>query len=223
MHSNTQLLSLSLARLLLLPLLLLQSGNLALAKQHFRRALQKCPQHFTTRTYLQLGECFMASGDAGAAADMYAACVAACPTAAGPDPRAAAAAGLLGGGGSTGDAPGCSSTCRGWVGAALAGSSAGGVVRGRCASTWLALALAYVRMGDARPAELALSEANICDPQHPAVWGHLALLALQQVGEAVVQPALLGPAQATLLAAPRGGLTVAVCWAVKLWWCCAHT
>lgn len=215
MHSDTQLL-----------LLLLQAGNFALAKQHFRRALQKCPQHFTTRTYLRLGECFMASGDAGAAADMYAACIAAGPAAAGPDPRAAAAGGLGGGGGcSTEDASaGCSSACGGWVGAALAGSAAGGVVAGRCASTWLALALAYVCMGEVRPAELALSEANICDPQHPAVWGHLALLALQQVGETVhIQPALLGPAQATLLAAPRGGLTVAVCWAVKLWWCCAHT
>jgi hypothetical protein len=46
---------------------------------------------------------------------------------------------------------------------------------------WLALALAYVRLGDSRAAELALSEANLCDPEHPGVWGHLALLALQQV------------------------------------------
>jgi tetratricopeptide (TPR) repeat protein len=191
-----------LLRLALL-LLLLQAGNLALAKQHYRRALQKCPQHFTTRTYLQLGECFMASGDASAAADMYAACLAAsCPT-----PPAADLQRLGGGGGSVeGAAPGCSSsrsTCGGWVGAALqlAGGSAvgGGVVPGRCASTWLALALAYVRLGEVRPAELALSEANICDPQHPAVWGHLALLALQQVGELVResgsrQAPLLGPA-----------------------------
>lgn len=54
-------------------------------------------------------------------------------------------------------------------------------VPGRCASIWLRLALAYVRLGDARSAELALSEANLCDPEHPGTWGQLALLALQQV------------------------------------------
>jgi hypothetical protein len=53
---------------------------------------------------------------------------------------------------------------------------------------WLKLALAYVRAGDTQSAELALSEANLCDPENAAVWGHLALLALQQVSVRVVLP-----------------------------------
>lgn len=58
------------------------------------------------------------------------------------------------------------------------------LVPGRCASTWLALGLAYVRLGEVRSGELALSEATLCDPEHPGVWGRLALLALQQVRRA---------------------------------------
>lgn len=153
---------------MLMLLLVLQAGNLALAKQHYRRALQKCPRHFTTRTYLQLGECFMRSGDAVVAADMYTACIAAPPT----PGTSASMAGLA--------TPPLTVSCGDWVGLAV-GSVVDRLVPGRCASMWLKLALAYVRLGDIRSAELALSEANLCDPEHPAVWGHLALLALQQV------------------------------------------
>lgn len=69
--------------------------------------------------------------------------------------------------------------------AALAWSdpSAGARVGGRCASTWLALARAHRRLGDAESAELALSEASLCDPEHPGVWGQLASLALERQAE----------------------------------------
>jgi tetratricopeptide (TPR) repeat protein len=170
----------------LLLLLLLQSGNLALAKQHYRRALQKASQHFTTATYLQLGDCFMASGDARVAADMYAACITAAPGPAdqhsgstmgsyttSPQPPAAAAAAS------------CASDVAsgGWISLAVGGDGVAQLVPGRCASVWLKLALAYVHGGDTQSAELALSEANLCDPENAGVWGHLALLALQQVSQ----------------------------------------
>lgn len=41
-----------------------------------------------------------------------------------------------------------------------------------------------------RESELALSEANACDPEHPSVWGYLALLYLQQGRDADAQAAL---------------------------------
>jgi tetratricopeptide (TPR) repeat protein len=37
---------------------------------------------------------------------------------------------------------------------------------------------------------LALSEANLCDPEHPGVWGYLALLSLLQGREADAEQAL---------------------------------
>lgn len=147
----------------------LQAGNLALAKQHYRRALQKCPQHFSTRIYLQLGDCFMSSGDAVVAADMLTACIAAAPAS------------------SVSSQPAGPATQLNSSGAHCLLSAVGTVVDwlvpGRCASVWLKLALVHARLGDVRYAELALSEANLCDPEHPEVWGHLALLALQQVGK----------------------------------------
>jgi tetratricopeptide (TPR) repeat protein len=153
------------------PLGFLQAGNLALAKQHYRRALQKCPQYFSPRIYLQLGDCFMSSGDAVVTADMLAACIAATPTSSVSSPAAGPAQQLT-----------SSATSRAHCLLSAVGTAVDWLVPGRCASVWLKLALAYARLGDVRSAELALSEANLCDPEHPAVWGHLALLALQQVG-----------------------------------------
>jgi tetratricopeptide (TPR) repeat protein len=49
-----------------------------------------------------------------------------------------------------------------------------------------------------RSAELALSEANLLDPEHPGVWGYLALLLLLQGREA--------DASQTLTQAQRHGL-----------------
>jgi Tfp pilus assembly protein PilF len=169
-----------------------QGGNLALAKQHYRRALQKVPQGFTTRTYLQLGHCFMASGDARAAADTYTTCISVATSAAAAAAHTTPATATAPTATAPGDAAGWPATASWWgqsgSGAAtavsvsvLAPCVAERLVPGCCTSVWLALALAYTRLGDSRAAELALSEGNLCDSEHPGVWGHLALLALQQV------------------------------------------
>jgi tetratricopeptide (TPR) repeat protein len=53
----------------------LQSGNLAKAKQFYRRALQKAPQSCPESVYLRLGECFLASADTTFACDTFMAAV----------------------------------------------------------------------------------------------------------------------------------------------------
>lgn len=103
-----------------------QAGNLALAKQHYRRALQRdaaaCPPHL----HLRLGRCFMASADAAIAADVYTACLL--------DERPATARAAV-----------CGPL------AACASSSSGAVAGGRgCASAWLGLGMAHLRLADYR-------------------------------------------------------------------------
>ncbi len=127
-----------------------KAGRLALAKQHYRRVLQRAGAACPLRARLRLGECFLNSGDAGVAEDMYAACL---------DNSAAA--------------------MQAWLPAwAMDG---GGVACGgkRCAAAWLGLGLSRARLGDTHAAELCLAEAVSSDPEHPRVWGHLALLALR--------------------------------------------
>lgn len=129
--------------------LLSQAGNLALAKQHYRRALQKCPQHFTTRSYLQLGACFMASGDAAVAADMYGTCIMAAPTAPNAVVEKMGASAAAEGGGCAEDAASVNAGTGSWFSASVA-AGVWQLIPGRCASIWLKLALAYMRLGDGR-------------------------------------------------------------------------
>lgn len=59
-----------------------------------------------------------------------------------------------------------------------------------CASTWLGAGVAALRRGDLAAADLALTEANVLDPDHPAAWGHLALLSLKAGRVAEAESAL---------------------------------
>jgi len=45
-----------------------------------------------------------------------------------------------------------------------------------CASAWLGLGTAYVRLGRLADADMVLSEANTCDGRNNLVWGYLALV-----------------------------------------------
>ena len=51
--------------------LLHQAKNYVQAKQQYRKAIQRQPDACHTQTYLQLAECFLASGDASYAADAF--------------------------------------------------------------------------------------------------------------------------------------------------------
>lgn len=115
-----------------LPLLCVKSKNLTLAKQQYRRAIQKQPRTCPQSVYLRLADCFMASADATFACDMYELACELQP----------------------------------------------------CTSAWLGAGVAHLRLGDYEAADLALSQANIMDSQHPEVWGYLTLLSLLQGREA---------------------------------------
>eukprot|EP00892_Ulva_mutabilis_P006958 jgi/Ulvmu1/4634/UM002_0365.1 len=45
-----------------------------------------------------------------------------------------------------------------------------------CASSWLGLGIAYMRLGRLADADIVLSEANTCDDRNSLVWGHLGLV-----------------------------------------------
>lgn len=45
-----------------------------------------------------------------------------------------------------------------------------------CASAWLGLGIAYIRMGRLADADMVLSEANTCDGRNGLVWGYMALV-----------------------------------------------
>lgn len=97
-----------------------QDGNMTLAKQHYRRAMQKAPQLCSPRLYLRLASCFMNSGDAAIAADTLQSC--------------------LGSSASDPNAPIWLST--------FAPLRAG--LTSHCAPVWLGLGLAHLRLADHR-------------------------------------------------------------------------
>jgi Tfp pilus assembly protein PilF len=111
---------------LVLLLLVMQSGHLALAKQHYRRAMQKAPEACPPRVYLRLGSCFMASGAAVVAAEVYSSCLESCSS-----PPSAAADSVNAAG-------------------ELFADAAAVEVGGRCATTWMGLGVAYLRLGEYR-------------------------------------------------------------------------
>eukprot|EP00775_Hariotina_reticulata_P006699 gene6699-6922_t len=131
---------------------LVQAGNTAQAKQHYRRAWQRVTGAMSAGFYMRLGNCFMATADASAAADTYTACL-----------ESAAA---------TPEELGCRPL------APFVATAEAAEIGHHSAPIWLALGTAYIKTADYRSAELALAEANLQDPEHPAVWAQLAMLAL---------------------------------------------
>lgn len=45
-----------------------------------------------------------------------------------------------------------------------------------CASAWLGLGIAFMRMGRLADADMVFSEANTCDGRNSLVWGYLCLV-----------------------------------------------
>jgi hypothetical protein len=87
--------------------------------------MQKDPQ-CPARVYLRLGTCFMASGDAAIAAEVYSSCLESCSS-----PPAAV----------SGDAA---------AAVPQFAEAAAVEIGGRCATTWLGLGVAHLRLGEYR-------------------------------------------------------------------------
>jgi len=65
-----------------------------------------------------------------------------------------------------------------------------------CASAWAGAGTAYLRLADLGNADLCFTEANVHDPQHPLVWGYLALVQLLSENDAEAEQVRPGRAVA---------------------------